>query len=174
VLPRSGARAVSARGGIATGAVLYQARASDYLWPRSRSIISRPNAFTNSFSLVKLQLNSRPSTIRITYPDQNKDPARCPSWLGRSAQCRIIEQSSVEFNSRVAAVVHRRSKVVLDCLLVVVCSVSCSRCLYSIVVAGVRASHHVVQSRRYLLIRPGLRQCDASLMIYQPSGILKL
>jgi hypothetical protein len=30
VLPRSAARAVSARGEIATGAVLYQARASDY------------------------------------------------------------------------------------------------------------------------------------------------
>jgi hypothetical protein len=66
--------------------------------------------FPDSFSLVKLQTTS---TIRITYPDQIKDPARCSSWLGRSAQCRIVEQSSVEFNSRVADDVHRRSKVVL-------------------------------------------------------------
>jgi hypothetical protein len=41
VLPRGGARAISARGGIATGAVLNQARASDYLLPRSSSNISR-------------------------------------------------------------------------------------------------------------------------------------
>jgi hypothetical protein len=54
------------------------------------------------------------------------------------------------------------------------CLVSLGRGLYCAVVAGVRASRRIGQSRRSLSIRPGLRQCGASLVVYRLSGVLKL
>jgi hypothetical protein len=42
-----------------------------------------------------------------------------------------------------------------------------------VVAAGVRESRHVGQSRRSSSFRPGPRQCGASSVIYQPSGVSK-